>query len=313
MRLGQSKVYIYGAGKEYNRVCSYLGEINSLKIEGIITTQRNRYRFIDGYPCICVEEADFDSVDYVIVSVAQWREIYEILLSYRVNPSKIILSRVFGTPFFVWDDYIRLKKSNVTLISNSCLGGMIYKELGLRFNTPTIQSGCFYDGFFDFAGNLKDFLAKPMQIHYDETYNYNGIGRERFFPKGIITDSKGCQVEFLFPHTSSAELAVDKWNNRKERVNYENVAIAVIITNDSQLERFNELKIEKKIGVYYKKSDIEGMVFCDEWNDKELRFANDYNWPKYGNTYLINSRGSAAAVDWIKFLNGERGFLRYEF
>ena len=88
--------------------------------------------------------------------------------------------------------------------------------------------------------------------------------------------------------------------------------MVVIITKDSQLERFNNLKINKKIAVYYKDCKIQNVLVCDRWNELKYRYENDFNWPYCANTFLINSRGEASIVDWISFLNGERDFIRYE-
>lgn len=33
----------------------------------------------------------------------------------------------------------KLLKKNITIISNNCTGGFVYHDLGLRFNSPTIN------------------------------------------------------------------------------------------------------------------------------------------------------------------------------
>lgn len=63
-----------------------------------------------------------NEMDYIIIAVQKWREIADILIQYEIDEEKIIRSTVFYYPNFNLDDYLRLKKSNVTILSNFCLG-----------------------------------------------------------------------------------------------------------------------------------------------------------------------------------------------
>lgn len=50
----------------------------------------------------------------------------------------------------------RLKNKNFSLITNNCTGGFIYHDLGLRFNSPTINLFFYKDHFFTFLEHLEE-------------------------------------------------------------------------------------------------------------------------------------------------------------
>ena len=49
----------------------------------------------------------------------------------------------------------RLKNFNPTIISSNCNGGIIYHDLGLPFNSPTINLSMDTDDFIKLVSNLK--------------------------------------------------------------------------------------------------------------------------------------------------------------
>lgn len=118
------KVYIYGMGNEYNRLSSYLPLYKDrLEILGVVTTNRQAISRMDGYPCVTVEEIDKSRMDYIIVAIQKWKEIVGILVQHGIGEEKIIRSNAFYFPSFDLEGYLKLKNSNVTILSNFCLGG----------------------------------------------------------------------------------------------------------------------------------------------------------------------------------------------
>jgi len=54
----------------------------------------------------------------------------------------------------------KLLNHDITIISNNCTGGFVYHDLGLRFNSPTINLSFASDkDFFSFAENLPYYLS----------------------------------------------------------------------------------------------------------------------------------------------------------
>lgn len=118
------KVYICGMGNEYNRLSSYLKLYRDrLNVLGIVTTEKQVISEMDGYPCKTIQEIDAGEMDYVIIAVNQWRQIADTLVQYGIEESRIIRGSAFYNPNFDLDKYLRLKNSNISILSNFCLGG----------------------------------------------------------------------------------------------------------------------------------------------------------------------------------------------
>lgn len=56
----------------------------------------------------------------------------------------------------------RLKKRDISILCNNCTGGFILHDLGLRFDSPTINM--FFHGldFFDFVEHLEHYVKQPL-------------------------------------------------------------------------------------------------------------------------------------------------------
>lgn len=105
------KIYIYGAGQEYNKFSSYLAAYsNRIEIIGVVTTERQNIQFLDGYPCIVAEEMNIEKADYIVIAKEKWKEVAEYLKAFGIGEEQIIPSKVFSLPYFDLDDYIQLKK-----------------------------------------------------------------------------------------------------------------------------------------------------------------------------------------------------------
>ncbi len=246
--------------------------------------------------------------DYVIIAVREWKEVGEILKQYGVLEDKWIRSNVFYCPYFDLQEYLVLKKSKVSILSNFCLGGQIYKELGLKVLSPTVNMFCLGMDYIEFLKHYKHYLSLDIQSYEEagQEYIQGTLNRERFMPKGII----GSKVVWYFNHYDTSERAVLDWNRKRKRVNFDNVAAIMIIQSDEEAYMFEELDIDKKIGVYYRDLSLKSVIFCSEWEQNaKLRRQFDFNWPKYANRYMANWY-MLGKVDWIRFLNG-KDYIRY--
>lgn len=303
------KCYIYGAGMEYNRLKSYIGLYkNEIEIIGIVTTRKQNFSYMDGFPCITIDKINAGEYDYVIIAVRNWKEVGGILKEYGITEEKWIRSTVFYCPYFDLHEFLKLKKSRVSILSNFCLGGFVYKELGLKVLSPTINMFCLGEDYIEFLKHYKDYLSMDIQPYNEVNQEYirGTLNRERFIPKGII----GSRIVWYFNHDDTPEDAIANWNRKRKEVNFDNIAAIMIIQSDEEAYRFEELDIDKKIGVYYRNLPLKSVVFCSEWEQNaKLRRQFDFNWPKYANRYMTNWN-MLGRVDWIRFLNGKK-YLRY--
>lgn len=318
-RLADSRIYkcyILGTGKEYDRLSAILPLYkDQIEVLGIVTTQRQPFSILDHRPCITVDEMDISLVDYVIIAVAEWHPIANyLMLTAGVPEEKIIRSSVFYYPNFDFNEYIRLNNSNVSILSNNCLGGIIYNQLGLKAMSPTINMLCRSGKeYITFINNYEYYLDQEMKVFSENLPNQN----DRMVSESNFNYLKGClgtgEIVWLFIHDIYAEKAVETWNRRRRRGNFDNVVVLMTIINDVDAEVFSQLPMKRKLGFYYKDLHMKDILFVPEWNKMEVRAQFTHDFSRY--TVAMNRPICKAPiyVDWIKFLNGKEDYLRYVY
>lgn len=158
-----------------------------------------------------------------------------------------------------------------TLITNNCLGGIIYKDLNIKFNSPTINLFIEDEDYLKFIENLEYYINFNL---VEEKSNEN-------YPIGKLDDIK---IHFL--HYKTFTEAKEKWVERTKRINYENIFFIMSDTNEIKeelVEKFDSLPIrhkilfsnQKNICIKYKSSFyIEGFNGNDRmeflWNYRNL-------------------------------------------
>ena len=139
--------------------------------------------------------------------------------------------------------YLARKKLNRTdfcIISNNCWGGFIYQKFGIKYNTPTIGLFIYEKDYVKFCANLKHYLSLPLEFinikesKYCEKATKNGTQTINY-PIAKLDD-----IEIFFMHYKSEAEAVDKWERRKSRINYNNLLFKMSERNDCDEETVAE-------------------------------------------------------------------------
>lgn len=133
---------------------------------------------------------------------------------------------------------IRLYNRNFTLISNTCIGGIIYHELNLQFLSPTINCGIRnHEEFFTFCRHLEHYLTLPLDF----------VPSQWKYPVAILHGKPG-DVKVYFTHYNSEDEAQKKWEERKKRVNLDNLFILMDGDNctEQQIRTFDALPQQHK-------------------------------------------------------------------
>lgn len=125
----------------------------------------------------------------------------------------------------------RLKNKNFTILAPTCIAGVMYHELGQKFLSPTINLWMYDKDFLKFVHNLKDYLSYDLKF-------VDGIDAT---PTAYLND-----ILIHFNHYHSNEEAKQKWDERKQRVNYDNLFIIMadqpdggVITHEDMLSLKN--------------------------------------------------------------------------
>ena len=102
----------------------------------------------------------------------------------------------------------RLKNKNPSIIASNCNGSFISHDLGLRFNTPTVNLYILPSDFIKFVTDLDRYLTEELIE----------ITSDKPFPVGKLDD-----ITVYFMHYKTFEEAKAKWNERRERVDRNNM------------------------------------------------------------------------------------------
>lgn len=132
----------------------------------------------------------------------------------------------------------KLSNTDFTIVASNCVGGTIYKDLGLEYKTPFI--GLFIDAD-QFVSMCEDF-HKFMMLELEEV-----IDPQISYPLGKIGS-----VVIHFMHYATFEDSKNSWNKRKKRMNYANMYF-VLSERDNctirDLIRFDQLDFSNKIAL----------------------------------------------------------------
>ena len=191
---------------------------------------------------------------------------------------------------------LRLKNHNFSIISNNCCGGIIYHDLGEQFCSPTINLAIDVEDFMVFLENYNECLEREIKE----------VDSEESYPVGCITLYDGRSIIINFMHYTSFAEATKKWNERKERIDKNNLFVFFemgINTSDELVERFERLQFDNKIAITNKSYPYGDTCFIDIYND--------YQWGKLIK-YMprtLHTKQYLNQFDYIRWLNEGRKAL----
>ncbi len=92
---------------------------------------------------------------------------------------KKIISRLidYRRERFKYRKRLRNKNKTPTIISNNCIGGIIYHDLGLEFMSPTINLFFKNEDFFTFLNDIEYYINQVPYEVFEEGLNFS-YGRD---------------------------------------------------------------------------------------------------------------------------------------
>lgn len=127
-------------------------------------------------------------------------EVRSIVCQMKKNVLNVLQSRIDN------NNRKRLISKSRTIISNNCVGGYLYHNLGLKFESPTINL------FIEPEDYLK--MVLDIDKYFDPEAEITEVLGVKEYPVGRIYD---CNVYFM--HYKSFDEAVRKWRERCGRIN----------------------------------------------------------------------------------------------
>lgn len=192
-----------------------------------------------------------------------------------------------------WESYkkrkcSRIKNKDFTIIASNCCGTFVYYDMGLPYLSPTINLTIRMDDFVRLAENLEWYLEQE----------FVEAERKENCPVGILGDIK---IDFV--HYDTFEEGVLKWEERKKRINWDNLFFMGVEKDGCTYEtikRFDELPYENKvIFTHVRYPEFSSAYYIKGFEDRnELGVITFYKRQFRIRRYLDD-------FDYVDFLNHE--------
>ena len=185
----------------------------------------------------------------------------------------------------------RLRNQTPSFLCPNCIGGILFHDLGLQFRSPTVNLMMTQRDFVRFVLELEHYLAMKPFFFDKEGYDC---------PCAKLGD-----ITIHFTHYKTEEEALAKWEQRKERLDREN--LFVFLTERDGLTREEILSLGKL--------KLRGLVVFTAHDCPDIPYA--VHIPKYasdgeiGNILAKNLRDESREYehyfDFVKWFNEADG------
>ena len=166
-------------------------------------------------------------------------------------------------------DRKKIKNRDFTIISNNCWGGHAYRYFDREYSSPTVGLYFRAADYVKFVYNLRYYMSLDLKFiplegsGHEATIRKSGKG---CVPIGVLDD-----IHIIFLHYKSEEEAYEKWNRRRERMNFDNIIIKFSNlgpASEEVLKKFSELPFKNKFLIINRKK-TDAKYTCEaEWTGK---------------------------------------------
>ncbi len=193
---------------------------------------------------------------------------------------KLLGDWIVTIPGFSLEKYRQLQQSHLSIFSANCVGGFLSNVLGLPFWSPFIN-------LWLTPGNFITFLSKP-HAYMEKSLTYKGKifdSRKTFeFPVAMLGN-----ITLNMMHYKTFEEAVDAWETRKKRINWDNLIVMMIAIEKKYLEQFDVLPYNKKVCFVPFKSDLNSAFYIEpKLTEKLPRFTDIVNASSQGRPFYYD-------------------------
>ena len=145
----------------------------------------------------------------------------------------------------------QFQDKQVSIISQNCIGGVFYHDMGKEFLSPTINLFFTCPDFVKFVLNLEHYMNQEVQMKWEEEY-----------PVGMLED-----IKISFMHYETCTKAKEDWERRKERINWDNI---LVLSTD--MEEFSENVLKSWKQIVYPKI----LFAANTWDDESCVAFSKY-------------------------------------
>ncbi len=180
----------------------------------------------------------------------------------------------------------KLDNLDFSIIASNCVGTIMYHDLGMPFLSPTINLAMGMQDFVRFAENLKWYMEKEIVELKDE----------QEWPAGMLGD-----IKINFVHYETFEEGVLKWEERKKRINWDNLFLIGSERDGctyETIQRFDKLPFENKVILTHVRYPEIPSAYCIEGFEEKEELGMVLNYKKQ-----ILKRRYLDDFDYVTFLN----------
>ncbi|WMC93861.1 DUF1919 domain-containing protein [Kineothrix sp. MB12-C1] len=292
------RVIIWGIGEIYNKhvnTLKYLTYKEEIEIVAIIDKDYFFLSHIDGYPVVDIANLSNILFDYLIIMRDNEEEFLYEMLQLGITREKILPYRILDVPDLSFDEYVRVKESRISIISNNCWGGLVYRTLGLECCSPFKNLYLKDRAYLMLLSNMKEYLQYPLEFSKFEEQTDLGVQ----YPVMRLRD-----IKIHCNHDTEVEKVQENWNRRCSKINYNNLFVAMFTQNKEMIERFLNIKVSPKIGFVPFEDSRNELINIHKTGDAKAFYIAVNNNAGIGNgSYSYNV---------LKLLSGDEHFYRCE-
>lgn len=191
------------------------------------------------------------------------------------------------------------KNDDFTLIARDCIGGILYHQLGLKFLTPTINLFLTPKDFNSLCLHLREYINGELKEFKNHKEDY---------PVGMLYPDKIHNLEPIridFMHYLNFDEASTKWNQRKLRINWDNIYVVSSFCYIGETKTFTPELVRDWNQINYKKVVFvdKKYGFDDEIVMEEPKECDEYAWLLFADDESQKWKRVFNRFDFIKFLN----------
>ena len=218
----------------------------------------------------------------LVIGAARWKilKVIEYAAQFNLPEEKLLGDWIVCLPGFTLEKYRSLQSSCISVIAMNCFGGILLSTFGLPFRTPTINMYFSEHDYIRLLRSLRTYMEKELlfkETKFEPRLKTN-------YPLVTLGD-----VSIHMNHYKNFEEAVSKWNERKQRINWDNLFVTTYTSDKKILEQFDELPYDKKVCFVPFKSDLPSAWYIDpQINEKAVAFWDAVNHFALGDPFYYD-------------------------
>lgn len=237
-KMKKYKLLLWGAGKIYNltKNCVSWYELSGqIEIVGIVANELSEFCFLDNYKIVTKDSIKSLVFDYIVILSDVWEKdiIDEAIHKYQIERRVLLPYRVLLIPNLNFEEYVKLRESRISIISNNCWGGVICRTLGIECCSPFKNLFVQDQDYIKLLNHFEYYMKKKLVYKRDEI---DAHSRKRY-PVMQLED-----LEIHCNHAENPSEASEFWERKCKKINYDNLYVEMYTESQYIAERFSELK-----------------------------------------------------------------------